>query len=192
MKLSTVSIGKSLFTGLVMFAALAAASPTQASPGTPVPAGLVAWWPAEGNANDVISGNTAVLASGVTFATGEVGQAFLLNNPTNAYFMVPRSPSLNVGSSSSGFTLETWIKPSDVNGLHPLAEWNDEVAQSIGVIFAIGHDPGSSGVLGVVFVDTNGNNYAQLMSASGALVPNAWQHVAVSYDRVTHLELIRK
>src|SRR4029077_11403405 len=40
------------------------------------PAGLVSWWPAEGNYTDIISGNNGAPSVGVGFAPGEVGQAF--------------------------------------------------------------------------------------------------------------------
>ncbi len=38
------------------------------------PAGLVSWWPGDGNAKDIISGNDGTLVNGATFATGKVGQ----------------------------------------------------------------------------------------------------------------------
>ena len=40
------------------------------------PAGLVGWWPGNGNANDIANGNNATLQDGATFAPGMVGQAF--------------------------------------------------------------------------------------------------------------------
>lgn len=153
---------------------------------TPAPSGIVGWWPGEGNGNDLIGGNTANVAAGVTYPASEVGQGFLLNNPTNAYFVIPRSASLNVGLGG-GFTMEAWINPSDVNGLHPIAEWNDEVAQNLGVILGVGQNPSSQGELAVAMVDTNGNNFSVIASPSSTLVPNVWQHIAVSYDRATHL-----
>src|SRR5712692_3427355 len=43
------------------------------------PAGLVSWWPADGNADDIAGGNDATLMGGATFAPGKVGQAFFLD-----------------------------------------------------------------------------------------------------------------
>jgi len=40
------------------------------------PSGLVAWWPGDDNASDIIGGNDGTLMNGATFAPGEVGQAF--------------------------------------------------------------------------------------------------------------------
>ena len=41
--------------------------------------GLVSWWPAEGNADDVTFTNNGVLVGGAGFAGGVVGEAFDLN-----------------------------------------------------------------------------------------------------------------
>ncbi len=152
---------------------------------TPTPAGLVAWWPGEGNLYDCIGTNNGIASSGLTYTNGEVGSACAMNS-YNSYFHVPASPALNVGAGD-GLTIETWIKPSTVNGLQPIVEWNDEVGQAIGVQFWIGQYPWSQGVLCASFLETNVNNYIQVPSPSGTLVANTWQHVAVTYDRTSHV-----
>lgn len=45
---------------------------------TPPVSGLVAWWPAEGNAYDTNGGNNGTVEQGVTFGPGEALQAFPL------------------------------------------------------------------------------------------------------------------
>src|SRR6266446_2601149 len=49
-------------------------------PATPpcatAPSGMVSWWPAEGDANDIQDGNDGTIQGTVTFAPGKVGQAF--------------------------------------------------------------------------------------------------------------------
>src|SRR5262249_47652088 len=45
----------------------------------PPPAGLVSWWPGDGNTDDVVGGNIGTALGGVTFGAGEVGQAFNFN-----------------------------------------------------------------------------------------------------------------
>ena len=148
-------------------------------PCDPPPAGIVGWWPAEGDATDQAGTNIAVLGSAAGYAPGMVGEGFLLNNP-GSFVRVPASPSLNVGKSG-GFTLEAWIKPENTYGLHPIAEWND--GTNIGVQFWIGQHPWDQGVLCASFMDTNNNNYVQVVSAAGALQANVFQHVAVTYDQ---------
>ena len=151
---------------------------------TPAPSGMVGWWQAEGNALDSVSNNNGVVSPGLTFTNGKVSQSFLLNN-AGAYFHMPASPALNVGLGS-GFTIETWIKPSNVNGLHPIVEWNNSVG-GIGVQFWIGENPWSQGVLCAYVMETNGNNYIHVASPNGALVADTWQHVAATYDRSSHV-----
>ena len=59
------------------------------------PPGLVAWWPGEGNANDIAGNNNGTPYNGVGFASGEVGEAFMFNG-TNSYVEVPDSPALRL------------------------------------------------------------------------------------------------
>ena len=72
-----------------------------------LPAGLVALWPGEGNANDSIGSNNGKLVGGAGFADGKVGRAFLLNG-RNSYVSIPDSPSLDVFTTS--ITVMAWIK----------------------------------------------------------------------------------
>jgi hypothetical protein len=44
----------------------------------PTPAGLVGWWPTEGNADDSIGGNNGMLVKGVGFTNGMIDRAFSL------------------------------------------------------------------------------------------------------------------
>jgi serine/threonine protein kinase len=68
--------------------------------------GLVAWWSAEGNANDVIGGNNGTVYNGVGYAAGEVGHAFSFNG-TNSYVQVPDAPALRL---TNELTIEFWVK----------------------------------------------------------------------------------
>src|SRR6476660_6455186 len=82
---------------------------------TNAPAGMVAWWAAEGNGSDSVGNNPATVSSGVSYGAGEVGQAFNFDG-TSGNLVIPASASLNVGTNS-GFTIEGWIKPSDVSSM---------------------------------------------------------------------------
>lgn len=75
---------------------LAIILPGAASPQTctPIPSGLVDWWPGDGNAKDIVGGNNGTPVGGVTFAPGEVGQAFSFDGLTGAV-VVPDAPSLD-------------------------------------------------------------------------------------------------
>jgi hypothetical protein len=63
----------------------------------PPPAGLVSWWPGEGNAQDITGPNDGTLQGGTTFE-GIVGQAFRFDG-TNDYIRVRHHPSLNLASA---------------------------------------------------------------------------------------------
>ena len=69
------------------------------------PPGLVAWWPGNGNAVDIVGGNNGTLSNGVTYVPGEVQQAFNFN-ADSAMVLLTNSPALQL----QNFTVETWIK----------------------------------------------------------------------------------
>jgi Concanavalin A-like lectin/glucanases superfamily len=77
----------------------------------PVPAGLVSWWPGDGNARDLWDGNNGRLLNGATFASGEVRRAFQLDGVDDCV-LVRDSASLR----PSSLTIEGWINFSLVPG----------------------------------------------------------------------------
>jgi hypothetical protein len=103
-----------LLIGLALLAALAAS--TARADCTPPPSGIVAWWAAEGNANDSIYGNNGTWIGDASYATGEVGQCFSPNG-TNSGISVAASATLNVGTQS-GLTIEGWVNPANLNNLN--------------------------------------------------------------------------
>jgi hypothetical protein len=151
----------------------------------PPPSGLVAWWPGEGNANDIISGDNGTLTNGAAFAAGEVGQGFsfstdhagiLLGNPTDLQLQE--------------FTIEAWIRrgSTSVVTTDPTA-YVDPIFGAVGFIFGFGHggyaleltdsaggafltfeevDLGS-GFTGPVISDTNFHHVALTMNAPEAV-----------------------
>jgi subtilisin-like proprotein convertase family protein len=139
--------------------------------------GLVSWWRAEGNALDSYGVNNGLLQGGMTFAFGEVGKAFNYNS-TNVYVVIPASSSLNVGAGS-GFTLEAWIKPSDISTLHTIFEWNS--GSTFGVHFYISQDAGPGSLYANV-VDS-GSVWHMMHTTVAPLKTNVFQHVALTYDK---------
>jgi hypothetical protein len=87
------------------------ASLTVISSCTAAPSGLVSWWSAEGNANDIIGGNSGTL-NGAGFTNGEVGQAFTFNG--TSYVSVPDSSSLD--GFTNRITIEAWVKVNSFAG----------------------------------------------------------------------------
>jgi subtilase family serine protease len=139
-------------------------------PCAPVPSGLVSWWPGEGNAYDVVGANNGTLVNGVSFAPGEVGQAFSFDG-TSGYVSIPDSPSLDTFVSS--ITIETWIK---FNQVDTSPNWNGIVTKGnsswrlalYGNSFVIGFS-----TTGLSNVDLAGNKNIN---------DGQWHHVAAIYD----------
>ena len=153
----------------------------------PSPPGLVGWWRAEGNANDSAGTDEGISEGGLAYAPGEVGQAFVFNG-TDADVHIPASATLNVGAGS-GMSVEAWIKPAEVNAQHPLVEWNGGSFGAelwLGVIPPLGT---GAGCLYGALVDANRRPNA-ISSAGGLVVPNAWQHVAMTYDKTTGIAVL--
>src|SRR4051812_476779 len=71
------------------------------------PAGLVGWWPGDGDANDRAGTSNGILRNGTGFAGGEVSQSFALNGSGNVE--VPNAPALN---PINQLTIEAWIYPT--------------------------------------------------------------------------------
>lgn len=73
----------------------------------PPPAGLVAWWPGDGNTKDIISGTTGTLAGNVTYITqGKVSQAFSFSGSGH----VRTPPFFNY--QQMNFTIDAWVFPT--------------------------------------------------------------------------------
>jgi len=148
------------------------------------PAGLVGWWPAEGDARDYFNANDGVLLGDLTISPGETGQAFNFDG-TNGYISLGAPPSLNVGTGS-GVTIECWIKPGDVSSQHTLAEWNDRAGRvGMQLQFSVASLGGLGSLLANVR-DTAGNDHL-FSSAPNLITNNGFQHVAVTYDKASGL-----
>ncbi len=74
------------------------------------PAGLVGWWPGEGDATDLATYNDGTLYGGVTFVPGEVNLAFQFDGVTG-YILVPNSPNLDLRPAA---TFAAWINLSQL------------------------------------------------------------------------------
>ncbi len=143
----------------------------------PVGAGLLGWWRAEANANDMVGFHHGVLKGGAGFDSGEVGTAFDFNGST-AYVEVPDSDLWAFGATS--FSLELWVNfasvksPSTINEPAAIFVGNDEGPYDRKKwFFALGgntlsfhvHNPGVSSVF--------------LVRAPFTPALNQWYHLAL-------------
>jgi Concanavalin A-like lectin/glucanases superfamily/Fibronectin type III domain len=157
---------------------------------TPPPPGMVAWYPGDGNTNDIQNGNDGTLQNGATFAPGMVGQAFSLNG-SSGYVSIPPNSNSDIGASPNGLTVDAWIDPTD-DDVNPVVEWS--TAMTYGLHFWEGYgcptgvpcaDGGPlSGALYVNIVDTS-NTFHRFGTQSAVVALNTWSHVALTYDKTT-------
>lgn len=148
------------------------------------PAGLVGWWPGEGNARNIAGTNDGV-PQNLNYAGGEAGQAFVFDG-YSSMVQIPAGPNLDAGQGA-GLTIEAWINPASLN-LQALFEWNQNNgvpygAAQIGVHLEIDESPGDGSLWGNV-VDTGGISH-NLNSATGIIATNQFQHVALTYDKAS-------
>lgn len=151
-------------------------------PGPAMPPGIVSWWRAENDARDWVGSNNGSISNGVTFAPGEVGQAFAFAGATNQEVFMAGSPSLDVGAGD-GFTIESWINPSSLSNQIPVVEWND--GSTRGVHFWINVSISGQGGPGSLYADLRDANQNDhwFVSAPGVLSSNTWQHVALTFHK---------
>lgn len=150
---------------------------------------MIAWWPGDGNANDIFGTNNSVLLGGATAsAVGKAGQAFDLNG-TSAYVEVTDSPTLDL---PGGMTIEMWVMP-----YVPLSEqlpWASLASKYDGVSVWRGWfvgttgsqdywPPGGHGNLGADFRDGTGAIRSMWPDAPDLMPPYQFSHFAVTYDQ---------
>lgn len=91
-------------------------SPSPLPPCTPPPAGLISWWPGEGNALDRSAANDGSAENGPTFAPGLVGQAFKFDGFDD---LIRIASSRTVGFGGP-FSVEFWFNPATtIDGSSP-------------------------------------------------------------------------
>lgn len=160
------------------------------------PAGLVAWWQAENNAQDGAGNNPGQLMNQASYRPGKVGTAFNLDG-NNGFVLVQASASLNVGSEE-GFTMEGWILPEYLNSGVTIFEYERQLATrngaDVGVQLVISDIPNQGphpGALAANIVDDNQDSHI-MGSADGVLTAGVWQHVALTYDRASGMAALYK
>jgi RHS repeat-associated protein len=141
---------------------------------------LVAWWPGNGDAQDVVTGQTGRLLNGISFVDAKVSMGFQFDG-VNDTVRMPAAPNLDVARTGDGsLTLEFWMKPDLHEGTNRfLAEWKNATTGAYGV-----HVYRFLSQVRVNFLDVAGATHAIFSNADVALV-GQWTHVAVSYDHAT-------
>lgn len=148
------------------------------------PLGLVASWPADGNAKAMGGKHNGILsASGVTFAPGKVGMGFQFDG-TSGYVKIPDSPALNPAK----VTVEAWVwldpnAPPDHGGEAIIFKKNTWSAFFEGYSLGKDHVDNGNGTYTdrFAFVISNHGNQVILHSTTVA-ERGVWYFVAGTYD----------
>ena len=102
------------------------------------PAGLIGWWPGDGDATDIAGSADGTLLNGATFAPGIVGQAFHFDG-ANDFVGVADSDSLDFGTGD--FTVAFWVRFDDLddtgNGLLSKDTYAGDIGTVRGIVFNI-------------------------------------------------------
>ena len=138
-----------------------------------LPPGIVSWWPAEGNANDIISGNNGTLVGGVTFAPGMVGQAFSFNG-AGGYMNVPGAPGLDL---TGPLTLDAWIKLNVLGQNQYILIRDSETGSGALTNYQLHIVPNNS-----VEFDLGDGTNLYTVTSNTQLTVGTWYHVAAVYD----------
>ena len=134
--------------------------------------GLVGWFRGEGDASDAAGNNNGTLINGASFATGHLGQAFLLDGIDDAV-SIPNDSTLN---PTAAITVEAWINPTGHAGQYdPIVKKAGEGSQ-IEHGYSLEFD--GNDVVFYVFIDGLG-----WQGSDRATIPlGTWSHVAGTYD----------
>jgi serine/threonine protein kinase len=84
------------------------------------PQGMIAWWPGEGSAADIVGQNQGTIENGVQFVRGYRGRAFSFDG-TAAHVLIGDSTML----APPAITVEFWVNAgrAPVATSHPIARW---------------------------------------------------------------------
>ncbi len=137
------------------------------------PSGMVGWWPADGNYNDITSGNNGTpIGGGVSFSSGEVGSAFSFNGAS--YVDVPSSSALEPPQVS----VAAWVQSSSVGTYRYIV---DKGVGPHGAEFAL--YTGGSG--GLFFYISTATNDVLSPDAGTAIWDGGFHYVVGTFDGST-------
>ena len=146
------------------------------------PGGMVAWWPGDGNAADIVGGNHGTAENGATFSTGMVAQAFSLNGTQDIFIGNPNALRI-----TGSITLDAWVNPSTVPPNNQLmsivTKWFSEGVS--GDSYGLFLSPDESGNLFLLGAISEPNSEDPGMIGGTRIPLNTWTHVAMTYDATT-------
>ena len=115
--------------------------PQTAAPQTclPPPSGMIAWWPGDGNTDEIVSARNGSIVGSAGFAPGIVADAFSFDG--NGRIEVADDPIWTLGTED--FTIDLWVRFNRLSGRDPFIAHDNGSGQQDKWIFwydAQGHD----------------------------------------------------
>jgi hypothetical protein len=83
-----------------------------------IPQGLVAWWPGDGNANDIIGTNDVTQLNGGGYAQGVVGQGFEFSDVDACVMSTNETQGWPEGTVELWFRVNQWVPDNSLVGLY--------------------------------------------------------------------------
>ena len=167
---TTISVGFFSLVKAVFVIFLTSAVLFLATDSTRAQPGVVAYWNADGTADDIVGGNNGTFqVSGPAYASGYAGQAFSFDG--TRYIEVPDSAAL---SPMGPFTIEAWIKPNFNNFQQGIVE--KYVVPGLNGFFL---RMNSSGRLQFGVCSTT---CGAIVTGQSPVSTGNWHHVAAIYD----------
>ncbi len=157
---------------LSSYANLAVREVTSLTP--PLPNGLTAWYPLDGNAQDVSgNGNHGTPVGNVVFVAGQMGALAAQFDGTNGYLQIPRSISTN-------FTIAFWVNTTATGGG---SQWYNGKGLVDGEVSGSAADfgtalVGNQAAFGVGATDTT-------LLSTNVINDGQWHHLAATRDSVS-------
>jgi serine protease len=146
------------------------------------PPGMLSWWPADDNANDIVGGDTGVLQGKVEFTDGMVGSAFWMDG-ADGRVLIPDRPDLQ---SIQAISIDTWVKASPTGAGQSLIGKFNHNSGSPGNPADDSYELGLTSSGGLTWrVETVGGAAVDdniLMVSSINLFDDSYHHIAATYD----------
>lgn len=146
---------------------------------TPPPAGMVSWWPGEGNAYDVSGGNSGTWTGSGNlnaYAPGVVGQAMVFDGTHRDRVDLGNPANLQL----QNFTIEAWVKRSSATVISLDEDFADSSIAGAGG-YILGYGAGGYGL--VVFDDGSFGLTEDTVNDTRVppvLTDTNWHHVALT------------
>lgn len=157
-----------IFLPFLLFAQTVGASGTCAVP----PSGIVGWWPADQNANDIVGHNNGTFNG--TYVPGEVSYAFNISGSGADFAIVPQ----NSAFEPQNVTVDAWVKANGSPGNFKYVVAKGSSGCTGGASYAL--YTGQDG--GLKFYVSDGSNFFLSPDFGQGVWDNQWHFVAGTYD----------